>query len=107
MTHCNPIDLKMDTTTCAPAQPTILLSSLAGIGQALKSFVCTQIQRRVDRRRLRTLKDLDDDMLADIGVTRSEVNQVSELPLSVDAATELQQMSLTRRRKEFNGELPR
>ncbi|MCG6883505.1 MAG: DUF1127 domain-containing protein [Silicimonas sp.] len=56
--------------------------------------------RQVRRRRgLKRLLDLDEAILEDIGVTRSEVEIAMSLPLSVDAATELRRMSLERRRR--------
>ncbi len=59
------------------------------------------------RRKLTQLQDLDDKMLQDIGVTRAELHRVTRLPLSVNAAVELQKLALSRRQREFNGEQPR
>lgn len=50
------------------------------------------------RRRFNAVRDLDDHMLEDIGITRSEVDAVSQLPLSRDAAEELRRLSMERRR---------
>lgn len=53
------------------------------------------------RRMFNRLHDLDDHMLKDIGVTRGEVEIAGNLPLSVDAATELRRMSMERRRRHM------
>jgi uncharacterized protein YjiS (DUF1127 family) len=53
------------------------------------------------RRKFKRLLDLDDHMLDDIGVTRSEVDYAARLPLSTDAATELRRISLARRRSKM------
>lgn len=60
-----------------------------------------RIARIRRRRKFRTLLDLDDHMLHDIGVTRGEVQDAANLPLSVDAATELRRVSLARRRAKM------
>ena len=62
---------------------------LGGIGKRISSIG--------KRRRFKSLLDLDDRMLDDMGVHRHEVDYVSRLPLSVDAATELRRISLERR----------
>lgn len=103
MSHCNSMPLEMDQTGGQPHTATLLAKAWL----LAKNLVCKAVQYRLNRRRLRKLHDLDDAMLHDIGVTRSELHKVSSLPLSVDAATELQRISLARRRKEFSGELPR
>ena len=51
------------------------------------------------RSRVRALHELDDRMLADIGVQREEVIWASHLPLSVNAAQELENVAYGRRRK--------
>ncbi|MBT8417233.1 MAG: DUF1127 domain-containing protein [Silicimonas sp.] len=53
------------------------------------------------RRQFKTLLDLDDHILDDIGVFRHEVERSARLPLSVDAATELRRISLERRRRRM------
>lgn len=50
------------------------------------------------RRKVREMQELDDRMLADIGVRRDEVEWASQLPLSVNAALELEAASFRRRR---------
>ena len=64
-----------------------------------KLFARVRQMRR--RRRMTRLKDLDDQMLDDIGVTRGELDLALRAPLSVDAATELRRMSLERRRRNM------
>ena len=55
---------------------------------------------RTNRKAFQTMLRLDDTMLNDIGVTRSEVQWANSLPLSVNAAVELNNISLMRRRAE-------
>lgn len=57
------------------------------------------ISRIIRRRKFNAVRDLDDHMLDDIGVTRGEVERAAQLPLSVNAAMELRRMSLERRRE--------
>lgn len=73
-------------------------------GHPIKTLSEALIDRLLNLRRRRNFKrlhDLDDHMLKDIGVTRGEVEIASQLPLSVDAATELRRMSLERRRRRM------
>jgi uncharacterized protein YjiS (DUF1127 family) len=51
------------------------------------------------RSRLLHLRDLDDHVLEDIGVTRDDVRYAFGLPLSVDAALELQERAFLRPRR--------
>ena len=67
--------------------------------QTLSGQLIEYVQRRRRRRGFNRLLDLDDQMLDDIGVTRAEVQMAANMPLSVDAATELRRMSLERRRR--------
>ena len=48
------------------------------------------------RRKLVRLRDLDDHLLQDIGVTRDDVRYAFNLPLAVDAALELEDRALRR-----------
>ena len=52
------------------------------------------------RRKIRAMQDLDDRMLSDIGVRRDEVLWASRLPLSVNAALELEQAAYGRRKRQ-------
>jgi uncharacterized protein YjiS (DUF1127 family) len=49
------------------------------------------------RRHVRSLADLDDRLLHDIGVTREEVDLASHLPLAINAAIELERRARIRR----------
>lgn len=51
------------------------------------------------RSKVRSLHDLDDRMLADIGVRRDEVIWASHLPLTANAALELEEAAFRRRKK--------
>lgn len=55
------------------------------------------------RRYIASLADYDDNLLRDIGVTRSEIDWAASLPLSVNAALELETRSYRRRRGERHG----
>lgn len=50
------------------------------------------------RRKLRGIEDLDDRLLADIGLSRSDLGDVLNLPLSLDPIAELNRRS---RRKRY------
>jgi uncharacterized protein YjiS (DUF1127 family) len=50
------------------------------------------------RRNVRNMLELDDRMLADIGVRRDEVAWAAQLPLAVNAAIELETAAFSRRR---------
>jgi uncharacterized protein YjiS (DUF1127 family) len=52
------------------------------------------------RRRLARLRDLDDHLLADIGVRREEVDRALALPLTVNSAEALQHSARRRRLEE-------
>ena len=49
------------------------------------------------RRKLASLLDLDDHMLADVGVTREDVKWALDLPFSYDPGLELQRRALQHR----------
>ena len=51
------------------------------------------------RSKVRALHDLDDRMRADIGIRRDEVIWASYLPLTTNAALELENAAFRRRRK--------
>ena len=63
----------------------------------LRAWTAERRQRRIDRAAFQTLLGLDDQMLRDIGVTRDEVRRAASLPLSVNAAQELEAAKRARR----------
>lgn len=106
MSHCNSIASEVNTTGAVP-QIQAWKSMLTDGWRSVRTLFKRPLQNRIDRHKFRKLHELDDIMLDDIGVTRDELHRVSNLPLSVDAALELQRMSLARRKKEHSGEWPR
>ncbi|MEM7377286.1 MAG: DUF1127 domain-containing protein [Pseudomonadota bacterium] len=103
MAHCTHCDLNLNRVEIAPINTPHWLASAATAWRRMTETL--RAWRR--RRKLTQLHDLDDKMLRDIGVTRAELHRATRLPLSVNAAVELQKLSLTRRQREFTGELPR
>jgi uncharacterized protein YjiS (DUF1127 family) len=66
----------------ADAQAGTLQSVLHGVLQAIRSFS--------SRRAVAKLADLDEHLLADIGLDRSDVKAALDLPFSHDVSRELQ-----------------
>jgi uncharacterized protein YjiS (DUF1127 family) len=65
----------------------------------LDGFSLTQLARNwTARRAVGKLRDLDDHMLADIGVDRGEIDWAAGLPLTVNAALALEEKAWNRRR---------
>jgi uncharacterized protein YjiS (DUF1127 family) len=62
------------------------------------ALLWTVIRNWRARRAVSRLDALDDYLLRDIGVTRSDVRWASGLPLSVNAALELEERATRRRR---------
>jgi uncharacterized protein YjiS (DUF1127 family) len=62
------------------------------------SIISRLIRNWRARRAVTRLESFDDYMLRDIGVTRADVEWASGLPLSVNAALELEQRSIQRRK---------
>ena len=69
-----------------------LLRSVGDVGRAF-----------LRRRRLHRLRDLDDHILEDIGVTRAEVEIATRLPFTHNAARELRRLAEDRRRRLARG----
>ncbi|MFK7861907.1 MAG: hypothetical protein AB8B64_24050 [Granulosicoccus sp.] len=59
---------------------------------------CVRRQQKIDRDAFLTMLSLDDSLLNDIGVTRSEVRWAANLPLSEDAAVALRESACGARR---------
>ena len=64
-------------------------------------FIARLVRNWKAKRAITRLQDFDDYMLRDIGVTRLDVRWATELPLSTNAALELEKRSLRRRRGEI------
>ncbi len=69
---------------------------VSGVFSRIAAWAAERHQRRIDRDAFRNLLSLDDQMLKDIGVTRDEVRRASDLPLSVNAALELETLAKNR-----------
>ena len=75
-----------------------IVSARSSIAAAGTFAALRQLWRNWKARRAVTrLDEFDDYMLRDIGVTRLDVRWASELPLSSNAALELEKRSLRRR----------
>ena len=55
------------------------------------------------RKTIVRLIDLDDHVLCDIGICRSEIREIASLPLGVDAGRILQERALRRRSERSHG----
>ncbi len=64
------------------------------------SFLSRLFRNWRSRRRLARLRDLDDHLLADIGVRREEVDRALALPLTVNSGEALQRKARRRRLEE-------
>ncbi|WP_068116656.1 hypothetical protein [Tropicimonas marinistellae] len=71
---------------------------------AVGGWLRARFQRIRRRRKFLRLLDFDDKMLDDIGVSRREVEAAAGLPLSQNAALELQMMAQLRKRREQAGQ---
>lgn len=65
----------------------------------LVNYLARRRQQKLDRDAFRNMLLLDDDILDDIGVTRSNVEWASQLPMHLSAAQELRKTSLRARPK--------
>jgi uncharacterized protein YjiS (DUF1127 family) len=66
--------------------------------RALVSRVAAPLRWYVRRREITVLADLDDHLLADLGLERHDIRWALQLPLTDNAALELQRRALRRRR---------
>jgi uncharacterized protein YjiS (DUF1127 family) len=63
-----------------------------------RAYLKCKRQRRIDRQAFQHLIALEDPILKDIGITRADVIWASKLPLSQNAATELEKIARQNRR---------
>lgn len=91
MTMQNPCAEEFASRNAILHSATPLKSVLASYFAKIADFLEAREQRRIDRDAFNTMLTLDDDMLADIGVTRDDVYWASRLPLSVNASEALQE----------------
>lgn len=73
--------------------------SRPGLLKRIGKYVLRRRQERVDRAAFNNLLSLDDGLLKDIGVSRGDVRWASNLPLSVNAAIELEIVAKRARRE--------
>ncbi|MGB7336802.1 MAG: DUF1127 domain-containing protein [Salaquimonas sp.] len=77
-----------------------LSAKFAVMWKRLIRIVSTYHQQRIDRVAFHHVVALDDRQLDDIGVTRSDVIWASNLPLSQNAALELEKLARSRNRQK-------
>ena len=65
-------------------------SAEAGVLYAIVDAAKIALKSWINRRRIATLTDFDDHMLADIGLTRNDLREALDLPFSLDVGRELQ-----------------
>lgn len=67
--------------------------------QSISDWLASRYRHWKARSKVRAMQDFDDRMLDDIGVRRHEVLWASRLPLTVNAALELEQAAYGRRKR--------
>lgn len=80
----------------------VLQGFVTSLGTAVSSIVNAiraSRQRRLDRAAVQYMLGLEDYMLRDIGLTRADVEWANQLPLSVNAATELEVKAMINRKQ--------
>ncbi len=90
---CNESYTYTDNTTSHATRVVSVKAPVANVSSWLLApvrFVKTRIRQRIERQAFDNLLRLDNQMLSDIGVTRADVVWASNLPLSQDAATQLE-----------------
>lgn len=70
-----------------------------GFRNAIATYLARRRERRVNREAFQHMLSLDETMLRDIGVTRNDVLWASRLPLSENAALELEKVARFNRRR--------
>ena len=89
------IDSRAIGVPVRPDLPALLLAGLRRVGAILRE----RRRRRTARQAFLNLLNLEDRMLADIGLTRAEVERAARLPLRIDAATAVQDWRMQARRR--------
>ena len=79
---------------------------VTGVTAKLLHWAMAFARRILRRRKFQRLRDLDDHILDDIGVTRAEVEIATRLPFTHDAAAELRRLSNERRRTNASMQRP-
>ena len=74
----------------------------AGLVPGLLAIAAQAVRSWRDRRTVETLTDFDDHMLADIGLTRDDVQRALDLPFADNASIELQRLAFTNRLRGWN-----
>ncbi len=75
----------------------------AGVLSALVRDISAAFRSWNKRRQLKTLSDLDDHLLCDIGVTKEDVRWALDLPFAYDPGIELQRRALRNRVRGWRG----
>ncbi|MCO5133007.1 MAG: DUF1127 domain-containing protein [Phyllobacteriaceae bacterium] len=76
-----------------------LAQTIIGAFSRLSMAIRIRRQRKLDRSAVQYMLGLEDHMLRDIGLTRGDVEWANRLPLSVNAAVELELRSLINRKE--------
>jgi uncharacterized protein YjiS (DUF1127 family) len=83
----------------ASQAPVASAGALPALGRALRDT----IRAISNRGKVRRLSDLDDHLLADLGLCAEDVRWALDLPFSYDPARALQQRALRRRSQGWRG----
>ena len=86
-----------DAASFIASQGPLPASSLAALAQG----VAAPFRWWQSRRKLVRLIDMDDHLLQDIGVSRSDVRWALDLPFTYDPGIELQRRALGKRRERW------
>ena len=96
-THCKPGKSLTEGTGMDQ-----LKSLFLGAAQHFSDYLKTRKQQQIDRDAFNHLLSLDETMLKDIGLRRDDVLWATKLPLSINAALELEKTRLSK--QSFNNE---
>lgn len=99
-TYTTPIECNDLTARVSPT-PGIISRLISAVGVRLESHIKRRQeyrQNRINRLAFRTVLNLDDNMLNDIGLTRHDVLWADQLPMAKSAAKELNKIKIERRR---------